>query len=159
MEEDPRSIQEPSQLRSQNSALTFYTVFLYNITCNINPMTNIVFDGHWGLSTMLTIYNCDNTNIRDEYFIKDFMADLVEFIDMEAYGEPLVARFGVGDLLGYSAIQLIYTSSITMHFSEVDNRAFIDIFSCKGYEPTDAAQFCEDYLDGSSYDMRWAYRD
>lgn len=116
-------------------------------------------ESHWGLSTMLTIHGCNHDNITSGEFIHDFMCDLVDYIDMERYGEPFVARFGEGDLLGYSAIQLIHTSSITMHFSESDDRAFIDIFSCKGYDPADTAQFCEDYLDGSSYDMQWAFRD
>ena len=114
---------------------------------------------HWGLITMITVHGCNHDHITDGSFIHDFMCDLVDYIDMERFGEPYIARFGEGDLIGYSAIQLIHTSSITMHFSEIDNRAFIDIFSCKGYEPHEAAQFCEDYLDGASYDFEWTYRD
>ena len=116
-------------------------------------------DGHWGLSTHLTIHNCNASFIRDPEFIREFVYDLVIFIDMERYGEPVIERFGEGDLVGYSVMQLIKTSSITMHFNEADDRAFIDIFSCKGYEPTEAAQFCEDYLDATTYDMTWMFRD
>lgn len=114
---------------------------------------------HWGLSTMITVHGCEPRYLTDEQFIRNFMSDLVDYIDMEPYGETVVARFGEGDLLGYSAMQLIKTSSITMHFSETDNRAFIDIFSCKGYEPHESAQFCEDYLSGMSHDFEWTFRD
>ena len=116
-------------------------------------------EAHWGLSTMLTIHGCNHDNITDPEFIRDFVLDLVEYIDMEPYGETIIERFGEGHLEGYSAMQLIKTSSITMHFSETDDRTFIDIFSCKGYEPVEAAQFCEDYLDATSYDMAWSFRD
>ena len=116
-------------------------------------------ENHWGLSTMLTIHGCNHEYITDPEFIRDFVLDLVEYIDMEPYGEPIIHRFGEGDLVGYSAMQFIHTSSITMHFSEIDDRTFIDIFRCKGYEPVEAAQFCEDYLDGSSYDIQWSFRD
>lgn len=116
-------------------------------------------EGHWGLSTMLTVFNCDSQLIKDPGFIADFIQDLVDFIDMESYGDPMIERFGENELYGYSAMQFIKTSSITMHFNEADNRAFIDIFSCKGYEPVLAAQFCEDYLCGESYSMQYTFRD
>ena len=116
-------------------------------------------ESHWGLSTAITVHGCNTDYISDRDFIQSFVLDLVDYIDMEAYGETIIERFGEGDLEGYSAMQLIKTSSITMHFSEVDGRAFIDIFSCKGYEPVEAAQFCEDYLSGKSYDMAWMFRD
>jgi S-adenosylmethionine/arginine decarboxylase-like enzyme len=78
---------------------------------------------------------------------------------MRRYGEPVIERFGEGNLYGYSIMQLIHTSSITMHFSEMDNRAFIDIFSCKGYEPDDAATYCADYLGGHVSSFNWQFRD
>jgi len=116
-------------------------------------------EGHWGLTTMITVHGCNPVCIRDPEFLRDFVCDLVDYIDMERFGEPIIERFGEGELVGYSVMQLIHTSSITMHFSEADNRAFIDIFSCKGYEPHEAAQFCEDYLSGKSHDFEWSFRD
>jgi len=116
-------------------------------------------EGHWGLSTHLTIFDCDEDIIKDPKIIRAFIFDLVKFLKMQRYGEPFIERFGEGELFGYSAIQLIYTSSITMHFNEADNRAFIDIFSCKGYEPVEAAEYCQGYLMAKSYDMTWMFRD
>ena len=115
--------------------------------------------GHWGLLTMITVNGCNPEDIKDETFIYGFVCDLVDYIDMEREGDPIVKRFGEGDLFGFSAIQLIKTSSVTMHFSEKDNRAFIDIFSCKGYEPHRAAEYCRDYLCGSNMSYDWVFRD
>jgi S-adenosylmethionine/arginine decarboxylase-like enzyme len=114
---------------------------------------------HWGLSTLLTIEDCNICYITDKKFLCGFIGDLVDFLDMQQYGEPVIERFGKGDLLGFSVVQLIHTSCITMHFSEVDQRAFIDIFSCKGYEPSAVAEYCTGYLMGSSYTADWLFRD
>jgi len=116
-------------------------------------------EGHWGLSSAITVHNCDSDKIRNGSFIKQFLFDLIDYIDMKRHGEPVIERFGSGSLVGYSVMQLIETSSITMHFSEVDNRAFIDIFSCKGYEPDETAEYCEDYLSGTNVTVSWQFRD
>jgi len=65
---------------------------------------------------------------------------------MTRYGKAMIKRFGEGTLEGYSALQFIETSSVTMHFDEVKNRAFIEIFSCKFFNPKRAEVFCRKFL-------------
>ena len=65
---------------------------------------------------------------------------------MKRYGPPLIKRFGAGALEGYSALQFIHTSSVTIHFDETANRAFIEIFSCKFFDPKKAELFCKTFL-------------
>jgi S-adenosylmethionine/arginine decarboxylase-like enzyme len=114
---------------------------------------------HWGLSTLLTIEDCDLDSITSREFLNGFVCDLVDSLDMQRYGEPIIERFGEGDLFGFSVVQLIHTSCVTMHFSEADQRAFIDIFSCKEYDPETVAEYCVGYLMGSNYTMTQLFRD
>lgn len=58
----------------------------------------------------------------------------------------MIKRFGQDDLLGYSALQFIETSSITMHFDDTKARAFIEIFSCKYFDVKMAERFCKNFL-------------
>lgn len=51
-----------------------------------------------------------------------------------------------GKLEGCSAMQFIKTSSITIHFDEEKNRAFIDIFSCKKFNPKKAEKFSKKFF-------------
>lgn len=60
---------------------------------------------------------------------------------MKPYGKCKIKRFGDGELNGVSALQFIETSSITLHFDETENRAFIDIFSCKDFNENQAENF------------------
>jgi S-adenosylmethionine decarboxylase len=74
---------------------------------------------------------------------------LVDSIKMKRHGEPLIERFAEGALEGYSALQFIETSSITLHFDEGQNRAFIDIFSCNCFDYQAAETFCREWFKGS----------
>ena len=74
---------------------------------------------------------------------------------MKRFGEPIVVRFGADPRVqGYSLAQLIETSLVSGHFAEDSDRAFIDIFSCKEYLPSEAAKFCKDYF--GAKDMQYS---
>lgn len=88
----------------------------------------------WGYALSLDIAKCCPAAIRSRPMIYQFTKKLVTDIDMKAFGEPLIVRFGEGNKAGYTLVQLIETSNITAHFCEQDNAAFIDIFSCKPYD-------------------------
>ena len=53
---------------------------------------------------------------------------------MIAYGAPHIVRFGDGNKMGYTLVQLIQTSDITCHFCEETDAAYLDVFSCKPFE-------------------------
>jgi S-adenosylmethionine/arginine decarboxylase-like enzyme len=54
---------------------------------------------------------------------------------MRAHGPLRLERFGDGDLEGWSAMQFIETSSITIHADEFSGRCFVDVFSCRAFDP------------------------
>jgi S-adenosylmethionine/arginine decarboxylase-like enzyme len=83
---------------------------------------------------MLDCSGCSHTAITDYDTIWAFTKKLVKDIDMVAYGDPQIVRFGEGDKTGYTLVQLIETSNICAHFVDVDDTAYIDVFSCKPYD-------------------------
>jgi S-adenosylmethionine/arginine decarboxylase-like enzyme len=56
---------------------------------------------------------------------------------MVPYGEAQVVKFGSGNKAGYTLVQLIETSNICAHFVEETNDIYLDVFSCKPFNPTD----------------------
>lgn len=54
---------------------------------------------------------------------------------MIPYGEPSVQHFGEGNKSGYTLVQLIQTSNICAHFVEETNDIYLDVFSCKDFDP------------------------
>ena len=101
----------------------------------------------WGLSSSIDLYGCNPVFIRNPEKIRQFVRELCDLIKMKRHGETLIQRFGDGSLYGYSMFQFIETSSITAHFDETEDRAFIDIFSCKSFDPEVAAQFAKEFFE------------
>jgi S-adenosylmethionine/arginine decarboxylase-like enzyme len=66
---------------------------------------------------------------------------------MKAYGEPIIVRFGEGNKMGYTLVQLIETSNITGHFCEETNEAYLDVFSCKSFHGKDVEDVVKSYFD------------
>jgi len=91
----------------------------------------------WGHHLMLDCSRCIYSSIRCPINIGLFATNLVQRIDMVPYGKPQVQHFGTGDKAGYTLVQLIETSNITAHFCEETNDMYLDVFSCKPFNPDD----------------------
>lgn len=94
----------------------------------------------------IDLHGCAHERLVDPELLKQFVANVIPLIDMEAHGPCYIDRFGEGDIEGLSAMQFIKTSSITVHLDEVGNRAFIDIFSCKDFDAAAAEKFSKEFF-------------
>ena len=104
----------------------------------------------WGIASAIDIYNCDPDKIRDDKTIRKFVAELCEFIEMKRFGETQVVHFGEDErVAGYSMVQLIETSLISAHFANLTNTTYLDVFSCKLYDPEKVKNFAQDFFGGS----------
>lgn len=112
----------------------------------------------WGRSASVDLYHCDPHLIKSPTAIRQFVRKLTEELKMHLVGPTIVKRFGHGKLRGYSVMQFIETSTITAHFDEKGNRAFIDIFSCKTYFPKKVAQFCKKFFKAKNYTLHFEER-
>jgi S-adenosylmethionine/arginine decarboxylase-like enzyme len=88
----------------------------------------------WGMLAAIDLHGCDPDRVADPDTIRRFVPTLVAAIGMRAHGPLHLERFGDGELEGWSAMQFIETSSITVHADEFANRCFLDVFSCKPFD-------------------------
>ena len=79
----------------------------------------------------LDLHGCDERRLADPDSIRRFVPALIDAIGMRAHGPLMLDRFGDDELEGWSAMQFIETSSITIHADEVFGRCFVDVFSCR----------------------------
>lgn len=104
----------------------------------------------WGVASSIDIYHCDPKKIRSEAEIRRFVVELCELIEMRRYGETLVVHFGEDErVAGYSMVQLIETSLVSAHFANLTNTTYLDVFSCKPYDPEIVQNFAQSYFGGS----------
>lgn len=87
----------------------------------------------WGFHMSVDAISCEASSIRCKEHIAKFTDDLVNKINMKAYGEAQIVMFGEGNKKGYTLVQLIETSNICAHFCEESNDMYFDLFSCKTF--------------------------
>ena len=105
----------------------------------------------WGIASSIDIYDCSPAKIRDADLIKRFVAELCDLIEMKRFGETQVVHFGEDErVAGFSMVQLIETSLISAHFANLTNAVYLDVFSCKPYDPEIVKAFAQSYFEGGS---------
>lgn len=114
----------------------------------------------WGLLSSIDVHGCNPDTIRDADAIKQYVIELCELIDMKRFGECTVVNFGEEEkVAGYSMVQLIMTSCISGHFANATNAAYIDVFSCKDYDPEVVKEFTLKYFGGKDANLTVTVRD
>ena len=113
----------------------------------------------WGMSTCVDLKGCNPDIIRSAEKIKQFVDELVVFIDMKKFGDCTCVDFGDNPRVsGFSMTQLIQTSLISGHFANNTSAAYLDIFSCKAYPPYKAAEFCKKFFGATEVAVKVNFR-
>jgi S-adenosylmethionine/arginine decarboxylase-like enzyme len=102
----------------------------------------------WGMMAVIDLHDCDRARLADPDAIRRFVPDVIDAIDMVPHGPLHLERFGEGELEGWSAMQFIETSSLTIHADEFSGRCYVDVFSCKSFEPELAAAIAVKHFGG-----------
>lgn len=117
----------------------------------LNRFSSTEIENAWGLACSFDIYDCHAKTIRDADEIKRFVNELCDLIEMKRFGECVVVNFGEDErVAGYSMTQLIETSLISAHFANASNTTYLDVFSCKPYDPAVVERFATEFFGGSS---------
>jgi S-adenosylmethionine/arginine decarboxylase-like enzyme len=107
----------------------------------------IVIDGkrYYGRHLVASAHGC-NAALLDKEAIVRFLKEMTARIDMVAFGEPFVERFGGGIEVGISGVQLIETSAITLHTNDGARDLYLDVFSCKDFSADAALAVVREYF-------------
>ena len=115
---------------------------------------------HYGMELILDLHQCDPKIIRSKRKLSQYINQLCKKIKMKKYGPSIIEHFGYSQekTKGYSLVQLIETSSIVGHFSEKWNSAYLNIFSCKDFDPKSAAKFSQEFFKAKKMKMKFLKR-
>ncbi|MDH3884855.1 MAG: S-adenosylmethionine decarboxylase [Desulfobacterales bacterium] len=115
-----------------------------------NIMQQAIDEKVWGIASSFDIYHCNPETIRNADKIKQFVIELCDLIEMKRFQDTLVVNFGEDErVAGFSMVQLIETSLISAHFANLTNATYLDVFSCKPYDPELVADFAKNFFGGS----------
>jgi S-adenosylmethionine/arginine decarboxylase-like enzyme len=103
-------------------------------------------NAYWGYHLIVNAGDCNREAVTSPATIYEFVKELVEKIDMVAYGEPQIVHFGEGNKSGYTLVQLIETSNICAHFCDDSGDMYLDVFSCKTFDKEVVLRIIDDYF-------------
>jgi S-adenosylmethionine decarboxylase len=113
----------------------------------------------WGLLVSTDIYNCDKQLIQSAAAIRIFVNKLCETIGLKQFGACNIEHFGDNEKVeGFSMTQFLETSLVSGHFVNANGTTYLDIFSCKFFEPRTVAEMATEYFHGNHYRMQVALR-
>jgi S-adenosylmethionine/arginine decarboxylase-like enzyme len=114
----------------------------------------------FGYELIMDLKDCNVKIMNNKRKLQEYVDRLCELIEMKKYGKCLLEYFGTNKehTKGYSLMQFIETSSITGHFSEYWEKAYINIFSCQPYNKELAVQFTKEFFEASKIKFRYLVR-
>jgi len=121
--------------------------------------------GKYGIELILDLHGCDASKFtRDsitEYFERlcvliDMQREALHFWDDE--GLPEKDKQTSPHTQGTSAVQFILTSSIVIHTLDQLRAVYINIFSCKEYDPKVAEKFSVEWFGATECSARFLDR-
>lgn len=97
----------------------------------------------YGKELSIDLYDCDPETIKSAKKLKEYVAKLCKVLEVKPFGPTTVKRFAlhIGHAAGYSLVQLIESSLLSGHFSEMWNRAYLNMFSCNDFDDKKAVDF------------------
>lgn len=114
----------------------------------------------FGYELIMDLSGCDRKILSSKKKLQEYVDKLCKLIKMEKFGKTLLPYFGENQEFtkGYSLVQLIETSSITGHFSDLWDKAYINLFSCKEFNPSVAKRFTRQFFRAKNVKNRFIVR-
>lgn len=112
----------------------------------------------WGYHLLMDMSGCTE-NINNPLLVKKFLEELVVALDMKPIGGPTVVYVDWDEGKGVSGVQLITTSTITFHGDDDGKCVYLDVFSCKEYEPDVVFNLVKRYFEPQHIQHKWILRD
>lgn len=109
----------------------------------------------YGKELILDLHECDPTTFTRKS-LKKYFKKLCILINMKRCtmhfwdykGYPDEYKIAPSHLKGTSAIQFISTSDIRVHTLDELKRVYLNIFTCKDFDPNDVVKFSVDWFKG-----------
>jgi S-adenosylmethionine/arginine decarboxylase-like enzyme len=112
----------------------------------------------WGFHLLIDMSKC-NERIDSVDAVETFFDELIEELDMKPLSDIMIKKVEGEDGRGISAVQMITTSSITFHSDDDKRSVYLDIFSCKDFNPKQALKFVCDFFQPKEHAAQMIYRD
>lgn len=110
----------------------------------------MINERHYGKEIILDLNECDVTKFN-KYHLDMYFKELCKLIKMERHGEPIWWEDWETceeHIRGITGLQFISTSDIRIHTLDMLKVIYLNIFSCKDFDPDIAIEFTRKFFKG-----------
>ena len=119
----------------------------------------------YGYELILDLHGCDSTLFNRQH-IDTFFTDLCKLIDMtrcevhfwDDVGVPPADQQTLPHTKGTSAVCFILTSSIVIHTLDLLCAVYVNVFSCKSFDPQPVASFTSRWFRATTHSCHFVER-
>jgi len=111
----------------------------------------------WGFHLLVDCSNC-NDKIDSPDDIEEFFDQVIKKLKMKKLTEFFYEKVEGEEGRGVSAFQMITTSHISMHFDDEKRSGYLDIFSCKEFDPAPVVKMIKEYFEPKGIASQFIYR-
>jgi S-adenosylmethionine/arginine decarboxylase-like enzyme len=118
----------------------------------------------FGQELLLDAYNCQGFLNKKEY-IQLFIDELVMKTSMKKKGKTIFEYFEdneynrVRDIVGYSVVQIISLSNITLHINEISKSVYLNFFTCSNLDDELVVKIFKNYFKPEHFRISIVERD
>jgi len=118
----------------------------------------------FGIHFILDADDCQG-EIKDRNHIQDFVDTLVSKLGMKKKGETVFEYFEDNDynrerdIVGWSVVQIISLSNITIHINEISRTIYLDVFTCGELDDLRVSLLFSDFFKPTKMKKQIIYRD
>ncbi len=114
----------------------------------------------YGYETIMNLSGCNIWKLSTKEALVEYVDKLCKLLKMKKYGTTIAENFGFGKdfTAGFSVVQLIETSSITGHFSNLWRKAYINVFSCQKYDEKLVEKFTKEFFEAEEIKVTYLVR-
>jgi S-adenosylmethionine/arginine decarboxylase-like enzyme len=118
----------------------------------------------FGQELLMDAYNCQG-NINNKNYIQLFIDELVLKSNMKKKADTIFEYFEDNeynrerDIVGYSVIQVITLSNITLHINEISKSIYLNFFTCGELNDELVVKLFKDYYNPEHFRVSIVERD
>lgn len=113
----------------------------------------------FGVEVSIDLKGCNPEMIKSERMILAYIVRVCDLIEAKRFGDPTIVNFGEGEkIAGYSFTQLIETSLVSGHLVDSTGAAYINVFSCKYFDPVKVVEFTKGFFGAKEVQFITNYR-
>ena len=112
----------------------------------------------YGKHLLLTANGCGDMILNIEAIVS-FVKELVKKIGMKPFGEPIAHKIDTHTPFGgITVVQIIRTSTITIHTYDEPQDFYLDVFSCMDFDETEVVRYVVSFFNPENINHEVVYR-